>query len=132
MLRLLSPAGICLAAIATAMLFTGCGSGNTNYPVSGVVTYDGKPVPVGEIVFEPDASKGNSGAGSVAAIKDGAYSTASGKGVTGGPYIIRVTGFDGVVVNVEASTGSVLFPPYEEKVDLPKEGGVRNIEVPKK
>ncbi len=121
-----------LSAALLPLLLAGCGGGPVNYQVSGTVTYDGKPVPVGEVVFEPDTSKGNNGPGSVADIKDGKYTTTSGKGVVGGAYIIRVTGFDGVMTNPEASYGAVLFPQYEERVDLPEGTTEKNIVVPKK
>lgn len=120
---------ILIAGLAGSIL--GCGSsGVTTYEVSGTVTHQGKPVPFGEIAFEPDASKGNKGPGSIAAIEDGKFKTTYGKGVVGGAYIVRIIGFDGVVINPEASTGSPLFAPYETTADLPKESTVKDIEVP--
>lgn len=121
-----------LVALPFAMLFSGCGGadGPSRYEVSGAVTFQGKPVPSGEIVFEPDGSKGNKGPGSVTRIKNGKFQTEKDKGVVGGPYIVRIIGFDGVVVHEEASDGSPLFPPYETTVEFPKEDTVKDFDVP--
>ncbi len=109
----------------------GCGEdGPKRYQVSGRVTYQGNPIPVGEVVFEPDPSKNNSGPGSVAQIKDGAYRTEPGMGVVGGPYIVRIVGFDGVPAG-DSTQGTGLFSaPWETTVDLPQEDTVQDFEVP--
>jgi hypothetical protein len=40
----------------------GCGpDGPSRYSISGSVTFQGKPVPVGFIKFEPDTAKSNAG-----------------------------------------------------------------------
>tara|TARA_R110002095_G_scaffold151355_1_gene130896 strand:- start:3500 stop:3943 length:444 start_codon:yes stop_codon:yes gene_type:complete len=63
------------------------------YTVSGLMTYDGKPVPAGLVFFEPDSRQGNSGPGGVAEILDGHYQTKPNKGIVGGPHIVRVIGY---------------------------------------
>ncbi len=105
-------------------------------PRTSPVTFAGKPVPVGTISFEPDSSQGNRGPGSVAQIKDGKYST-GGKGPTGGPHIVRITGSDGVPSTIDGRPdgmflpeGKALFAPYETKVDLPKGATTKDFEVP--
>ncbi len=116
--------------LAFVLCLVGCGSeGPDRYKVTGTVTYNGQPVPVGEVVFEPDASQGNSGPGSVAQIKDGKYQTEPGMGVMGGAYIVRIVGFDGVPVG-DSTAGTGLFPPYETTVNLPEEGVTQDFEVP--
>lgn len=63
--------------LASAAAIAGCGPGNglTMGRVSGVVTYLGEPVELGEVLFLPDSEKGNSGVPSMGAIgKDGRYS----------------------------------------------------------
>ena len=92
---------------------------------------DGKPVPVGQIYFDPDPMKGGSGPQGVAEVKDGQFDTAkAGKGVRGGGYVVRVSGFDGKAAN-EAPQGKPLFNQYEFKKDFPKERSELKIEVPK-
>ena len=47
-----------LSFLFCALLFTGCGpSGPVEYPVSGVVTYQGKPLSLGTIFFQPKGGK---------------------------------------------------------------------------
>ncbi len=119
-----------MLAIFSAVLVAGCGdSGPVTYRVSGAVTYNGQPVPAGEVVFQPDASLGNKGPGSVVLIKDGRYETDDGKGVVGGPYIVRIAGFDGVPVG-DSSVGTGLFPPYQTNVEFPKESTTKDFDVP--
>jgi hypothetical protein len=52
----------------------GCQRGLRRIPVSGNVTLDGKPLPGGVLVFNPDASKGNTArAACTGPVKDGRY-----------------------------------------------------------
>ena len=77
---------------------SGCGGGGpTRYELSGKATFEGKPIPHGRIVFEPDASKKNAGPQGFANIKDGQFDTSDGgQGHIGGDHLIRVEGFDAV------------------------------------
>lgn len=124
--------GLPVTAMACLLgLVNGCGSpsGPARYAVSGKVTYQGMPVPVGEIIFRPDAEAGNEGPGSVATIRDGAYTTESGKGLVGGPYVVEIVGFDGVSV-AEATEGGVLFNPISRKINFPKADSTRDFSLP--
>ncbi|PQO25959.1 hypothetical protein C5Y96_21130 [Blastopirellula marina] len=125
-------------ALAFAVLLTsGCGDGKTSdtYSVSGNITYDGKPLPRGNIMFSPDASANNKGPGAIAEIKDGKYQTLPEKGVTGGSYVLTINGYDGVPIPSGEGgmneMGKPLFQSYDTKVDLPKEDTQHDIEVPK-
>lgn len=106
----------------------GCGAGEEKlYEVSGVVTYDGKPIPKGLIFFDPHAD----GPQGFANILDGKYDTAQqGKGVRGGAYAVRVNGFDGKEAN-EAPFGQALFPEYTGSKELPKENSTYDLEISK-
>jgi len=56
--------------LATVILFCGCSGGPKTIPVTGAVTFDGAPLPVGNITFIPaDASQPPQGG----EIKDGKY-----------------------------------------------------------
>ncbi|MCI0703766.1 MAG: hypothetical protein L0241_22130 [Planctomycetia bacterium] len=94
--------------------------------VSGKVTFNGQPIPYGEVLFTPDDSKKNSGAQGIAPIRDGQYDTsaAGGKGYGGGPAVIRVTGLTG-------EDGKLLCE-YEFQVDLPQGDATHDIDVPAK
>lgn len=123
--------------IALAMLVTsgGCGSsdkGPPRYTVSGTVSFEGKPVPKGFITFLPDTSKGNKGPGGGAEIKAGSYRTATGKGVVGGPYIVKIVGYDGIATSAEGEElpdGQSLFTPYQTAVEFPLEATKQDFQV---
>jgi len=125
-LRTILLASVCWVLVAPM----GCGSsGPTRYRLEGEITYDGKPVPAGEIFLEPDTSQGNSGPGGHAIIEDGRYATVSGKGTVGGPHILRVEGTDGEA-SWEAPYGGYLFDEFVVSVDLPEEDTTYDIVVP--
>ena len=55
----------------TVMAMVGCGKTNTGTPrvdLRGNVTWNGRPVPAGYILFSPDASQNNSGPQGMATI----------------------------------------------------------------
>lgn len=109
-----------ILSAAAGILIAGC-RGSKLYDVSGRVTYDGKPVPAGVIYFDPDFTKQNDGPQGYALIKDGSYSTAAqgGRGVAGGPHVVRIEGFDGKP-GAELPLGKPLFTDYHEARDLPR------------
>jgi len=122
-------------AACCVCLLAGCGGeGPTTYQLSGKVTYNGQPVPVGTVMLSPNVSRGNSGPGAATGIKDGSFVTESGKGHVGGEYLIQVTGFDGVPVQGGEGgmdpMGKELFPPYDMAVELPKANHEIEIAVP--
>ena len=85
-----------VAALVICCLTTGCNRRPVLYHVSGTVTYDGQPLPAGQVFFDADLTKGHDGPQGFAYIKDGQFDTAQGgRGVLGGPYVIRIQGFDG-------------------------------------
>tara|TARA_R110002111_G_scaffold258083_1_gene326814 strand:- start:45297 stop:45740 length:444 start_codon:yes stop_codon:yes gene_type:complete len=126
--------------LLTATLFSGCGpaeSGPSRYSISGKVTYKGQPVPYGEVMFEPNGKKGNSGPAVIAVIEQGTYKTESNKGTVGGAMIVRISGLDGKIPDNEDEAamnphGMSLFPGYETEIDLPKESTTHDFEVPGK
>lgn len=109
-------------------LFAGCaGEDDGRYGLKGNVTIDGKPVPVGELILEPDV--GNQGPSSMAQIGNGKYSLPEDSGIVGGKYVVTILAFDGVAFG-EASEGKELLKkPYMEKVEFPKEDSIRDFEI---
>jgi len=108
----------------------GCGSsGPDRYRMSGSVTFDGKPVPVGDIQFEP-TEKGIGGGS--APIKDGKYDTAvQGRGHLGGEHRVQIVGFDGLVdPNNPDSAAKVMFAPYSTTLNLEAKTTTMDFEVP--
>jgi hypothetical protein len=113
------------SALVGIAVLAGCSDSDpTSYRVSGVAQFNGSPIPYGEVVFTPDGSKQNSGPQGVAMIKDGRFDTGSGdgKGVAGGPTIVRVIGLTG--------PGGKPLCEHEYATDLPKGNSTLNIEVP--
>ena len=115
-------------------LICGCsGSSEPPYEISGTVTFEGQPVPVGFIHFMPDSSRGNSGSAGGAPIQDGKYVTASGKGTVGGPHRVEIEGFDDIAFDTPEGPwpdGKPLFPRYRVEVDLPKSATTKDFDVP--
>jgi hypothetical protein len=123
----LAGAGLFLAAVCLA----GCGDrGPKLYPISGAVTYMGKPVKAGTIRFEPDGAKQDPRASPEIFISNGRYELSRKNGVAGGPYLVYILAGDGNT-GPESPYGNVLFPPYYvTKVDLPNEGGTQDFHIP--
>lgn len=125
-------AAVALAAVA--LLSAGCGnSGPSRYRVSGTVTHDGRPVRAGRIVFEPDATRGNSGPQGFAAIADGRYDTSAPhcKGAVGGPTIVTIDSTDFGSGGDVSGSGVAAFPTHRETIDLPQAEATRDFVVPK-
>jgi hypothetical protein len=90
------------------------------------VLHKGKPVPAGEVYFDPDVARGHDGPQGFARIKDGRFDTrALGKPLAAGPHIVRVLGFDGnSLPGEELPFGRPLFAEYKQSVDIPAQESV--------
>jgi hypothetical protein len=120
-----------LLLIGAVGLVCGCGTdGPARYDLSGTVTYQGQPVAGGEVIFTPDAAKGNTGPGSFATIKEGRYATYPGKGVIGGPHSITIIGYKQMPGTVPDDQLQELFPPRQMSVELPLQSGEHALVVP--
>jgi hypothetical protein len=114
---------ISLAFVMTVFALAGCGPGNglTMGRVSGLVTYNGQPVELGEVLFLPDSDKGTNGVPSMGAIgKDGTYTMStqeSGDGVIAGYHKVGIRALDATTVEKDetpeldptSATGKELF-----------------------
>ncbi len=123
-------------AFAITFITAGCGGnvdkGPKRYNVSGTVTFEGKPVPFGSIMFTPDSTKGNEGPQGIAAIVDGKFDTSNGRGIVGGAHQITITGkSDNTVSQSEDSSAkdNSLFKPYKTEFDFPKEDSTHDFIV---
>ena len=104
------------------------------FEVSGRVTYNGKPVPVGKVTFQPDAPPESEIPQVVAEIKDGNYRTKTGEGVVGGMYFAVISGYRSEAdANKSAANpdAAALFPTYRERIKLPKEPTTRDFFIPR-
>lgn len=120
-----------LIGMACALcLSLGCGqSDDGRYDLSGQVTIDGKPVPMGEVILEPDSTAGNQGPSSMAQISDGYYELPGEQGIVGGNYNVTILAFDGVPFGESLSGKALLREPYVEKVDFPKEDSTHDFAI---
>jgi len=117
---------------AAAVVLAGCEKEEKLFEVSGTVTYDGKPVPMGAIHFDPDASKGGTGQSGFANIHDGKFDTAEkGKGIRGGAYIVRINAFDGKTAG-ESPWGQAICPEHSEPHELQAAKQTLEIVIKKK
>ena len=117
------------------LLSSGCGSGDkgpVRHRISGTVTFDGQPVPQGNILFSPDASKGNTGPAAYAKIVDGKYDTASEGAMspTAGEYTVDI---EGTAVQAPGEElAKKLFETYHTTLTVPEQDHVFDITVPGK
>ena len=122
------------ALLAAAAALPGCGKSEPDnvVHVRGTVTYDGKPIPLGMILFEPDPSRGTRGQQGHADIKDGRFdTTVSEKGAAIGHQIVRVTGGDGVNPEPFTPFGNLLFEEHTVRIELSRDAAPLTIDVPK-
>lgn len=113
-------------AAALPALVVGCGKSGGDrpetYPVNGVVTYKGLPVPDAQVTFSPEG-QGQAAFGRTDAEGKYALTTFdSGDGAVAGRYKVAVTKFDAPTV-AAAPTGSEYVPPEgqkKQKVAKPK------------
>jgi hypothetical protein len=83
-----SRARLLIALILTSALAAGCGDSRGRVPVTGTVTFDGKPLESGNIRFGGD--QGAAGAGSIVNGKFSLSETASQDGVLPGKYEVLI------------------------------------------
>lgn len=125
-----------LSGCLMAALVAGCGKNSERANVDGTVTFDGKPVPAGSIVFSPDVSKGHRGPEGFAPIENGRYDTRrGGKGTTPGPLKVTIYGCEPTPAAketqaVEGSPGTPLFPSYTTHIEMSESDHTFNFDVP--
>lgn len=134
-MKTIQPYLFCSILGLMAMLCVGCGDDRVQrFPVSGKITYAGKSIAVGDIHFDPDTTKGNHGPGGYAVIRDGRYETNPGRGVVGGAYIARISGFDGQEVKIDGEPsfklGKAMFDECTLEVEFPHDAVSHDIEIP--
>ena len=84
---------VVLVLLSAAALLVGCGSGTARVPVSGIVTYQDKPLSYGGVMFQP-LGGGRPSRGKIQA--DGSFSLTTVDGEVGveiGTCQVRVTAF---------------------------------------
>jgi hypothetical protein len=125
------------ASILLVSCLVSCGGSSGIYDLSGTVTYDGQPLLFGKIIFEPDTRQGNSGPAGHADIRNGKYDTRqSGRGTTGGPHVIAISGYGEpeMVHDMDAdgkmAVPKLLFRRHEQRVAIPATKSAMDFDVP--
>ena len=110
----------------------GCSKSDPYFHVAGKVTFNGQPVPAGEVQMMPDSTKGNRGPSVMASIKDGQYATRAGRGIVGGHYILMITGFQAAPYSTDPTApgyGKKLFDRTKQSFEFPKEDCTHDIRI---
>ena len=125
------PLVVCVLGVVVMLGCTNDTGGIERYSLRGEVNYEGRPVAVGTITLEPDSGRGNQGPASTALIEKGTFVVEQRRGVVGGPYVARLTGYDEVKQNAgpDTSFGKPLFQDYEVVLELPKEDGTYSFDI---
>lgn len=113
----------CFGVVASVVGLIGCGRGErARLDIEGTVTYEGAPLPAGVIRFEPNAAKGNQGPVGIAAIVNGAYTTAAPgcRGAVPGPLVAVISGFPAANPHIEYQPP--LFSEWQAEVNLAPAG----------
>ncbi len=101
------PAAISMAAILIGVAACGSNNGLNLASVSGKVTYKGKPIKNGTVMFVPNESKGATGPQAIGTIKnDGTYSLSSqdaNDGAVVGWHKVGILGLDPEPISKEAA-----------------------------
>lgn len=123
------------ACVALALLaFSGCSrpDGPTRFNVSGKLTLNGKPCPLGTLVFAPNTSKGGSGPGAFAKGEHGVYKTTPGRGVTAGPHTVEIAAFDGIPNTSSLEGNPLTTKVYTAEIEIPARDCELDFDVPAK
>ena len=91
----------CAAGVLLVCLAACLGCGTSLATVEGTVTFDGKPVESGSIVFEPADGAGPSAGGQ---IQNGKYKLAGEAGVMPGKKVVRITAIRSTGRQVDAAS----------------------------
>ncbi|MBL8890392.1 MAG: hypothetical protein JNL67_10465 [Planctomycetaceae bacterium] len=127
-------AAFVLLALIAGYVWFNSGAGPEMPPnsvhVAGEVKWQGQPLKLGLIVFEPDATKGGKGVQGYAQITEGKFDTKN-EGVAApiGPCLVRITGGDGVAVDGFAPFGKLLFDEYSQTLEVGESTSPLSIEV---
>jgi hypothetical protein len=108
-------AGCAACAALGLTLFVGCGE--KTHQVRGTITWQGQPVPVGVVQFEPSKDLGDAPTG-FAVIKDGRFATEPLRGCLPGPHIARIKGFDGKLPPLPPAVAAERIAGYDDEPSL--------------
>jgi hypothetical protein len=111
----------------------GCGGeGLDRERIQGTVTFEGKPVERGAVLFEPTQSVGTIAPTVYLRVQDGTFDTGD-EGPIPGKYKVIVGGYQTAKTHVDSdgvTHTAQLFNDYTFEVEIPPPGNTLHIEVP--
>lgn len=116
-----------------SIVVLGCGRGDVQRQhLRGKVTYQGRPVPAGLILFNPIQTEGKGGSRGGARIVQGTYDTQAkdGLAVPVGKTQVLVTGYSKLAESEESGPAQPLFQGYETSVEVTPETTTFDINIP--
>lgn len=116
--------GLLILQLAVA----GCARSVDRQPLTGKITYDGRPLAYGQITFSPDHAKGASGPQGAGEIRDGAYKTSPDYGPVPGPNIVRITGWNSAPE--QGMLGQPVISEYTSSIDVSKTSTTFDFDIP--
>ena len=120
-----------IVLLSSAMMLTGCGGGGPPMSqVSGTVTFKGKPIPAGNVMFTPDVSVAG-GQVRMFMVTEGAYDSSKdpSPGLKPGDYEVTVMGYDGKRIP-NYFQGKQIFNSVKEQMTVPQGASKKDFEVP--
>lgn len=106
-------AGWAVLAWAACSALAGCGSDSPRVAVEGLVTFDGQPLPSGQIAFIPLSAQSAPTAG--ATIAQGRYAIAADQGPFPGEHRVEIRAFRGTGKKVWDGMGDENAPPSQKR-----------------
>lgn len=105
--------------IVAVAVVCGCGKPTVpRYGLSGTLSYEGKLVPAGWIIFLPEQ-----GPGATAGVEDGRFATRPGWGTIGGRHRLEIN-----ALAIDGAGNPKLLFRHESEIDLPRESKELQLE----
>jgi hypothetical protein len=111
-------------------MFVGCDSAPPMAQISGTVTFKGKPIPAGNVMFTPDV-EAKGGQIRMFMVTEGKYDSAKETvpGLPPGNYTVTIAGYDGVRIPMYFQ-GKQIFNSVKENVTVPAGSSTKDFLVP--
>lgn len=119
-----------LTSFCLALVLTGCSSKEPMSQIAGTVTFKGKPIPAGNVMFTPDVSLAG-GQVRMFMVTDGAYDSTKdpSPGLMPGKYEVTITGYDGKKIPMYFA-GKQIFNAIKEPFVVPAGSTKKDFVVP--
>jgi len=120
-----------IVSLSFALIVTGCGGGTPPMSqLSGTVTFKGKPIPAGNVMFTPDVSVAG-GQIRMFMVKDGLYDSSKdpSPGLKAGQYEVTIMGYDGKQIT-NFFQGKQIFNSVKEEMTVQQGASKKDFNVP--